>query len=393
MARGADWGALTMLQTLLLLSLSLQLMDVALGQESCLEQREALKTLRQLQKLLTEHETSNQRGLKTLNRRLTRLRDLLTKGDPAESCPRVKPPRHGRILGGKTKAGHEIHVACDPGFQLLGSETRTCLANRTWSGEPAACAEPSPATNSSSLRPAKCSSLPGGQRCTCDPGYLIQPGALCQDVDECSLFQSRRAGSRICVHECVNTPGSFRCVCPQGYVPEPEQNSCKDIDECLAEQPPCAGPEKCVNLFGGFVCVDPECPRPRQNTSYIKTSARKCERTPCPMGSSSCTDAPHSISFHYLALQSQLPVPRVLFTMSAQKSSGSSQRFSIVRGRSQRGLLVRPAGGHRGELVLERSLTGPAELQLDVEMAEMSPHGVLGRHVFSLTIFVSQYPF
>ncbi|KAM4614417.1 fibulin-7-like [Discoglossus pictus] len=381
-----------MLRSILLLSVSLHLLGHCKS-KTCPEQREALRVLRQVQKLLSDHETSYLRGLKALNKRLTHLRGQILKGATKDACPRLKPPRHGRTLGGKLMVAHEVHFLCNPGYQLVGSETRTCLENQTWSGQTAVCtAELVSVTNTSTLRPAKCTSLFGTQQCTCDPGYLIQPGALCQDMDECSLFQNK-PDSKICVHECVNTPGSYHCVCPKGYVLDSKQNSCQDIDECSSGQASCTGGGQCVNLFGGVVCVQPECPKPRQNTTYIKTSGHQCERTPCPMGSSSCLDAPHSISFHYISVQSQLPVPRVLFTMTAPRSLGDTQRFTITRGKGHHGLEVRQAGRHRGELVLNRSLIGPIELQVDVEMAEMSQRGILGKHIFNVTVFVSQYPF
>ncbi|XP_072278273.1 fibulin-7-like [Pyxicephalus adspersus] len=372
----------------LLLAVALHLLGLSAGQ-ICSEQREALRTLRQVQKILGEHEASYLRGMRSLNRRLNQLRSHLQK-DGKDSCPPLKPPRHGRMLGGKVKVGHEVHFLCYPGYRLLGSETRTCQDNRTWSGLTASCAE-SP-TNSSNLRPARCSSFQGTQHCTCEAGYVIQPGGLCQDIDECGLFHGSLL-AKICVHECVNTPGSYHCVCPQGYILDSSQNSCQDIDECESEQNACAGGQICVNLYGGFTCVRPECPKPKHNTTYLKTSAHQCERTPCHVSSAACLDAPHSISFHYIAVQSQLPVPRVLFTMTAPRSLGDSQRFTITRGKGQRGLEVRQAGRHRGELILGKSLSGPAEVQVDVEMAEMSAQGVLGRHIFTVTLFVSQYPF
>lgn len=35
-------------------------------------------------------------------------------------------------------------------------------------------------TNTSTVRPAKCSTFQGVQHCACDPGYVIQTGGLCQ---------------------------------------------------------------------------------------------------------------------------------------------------------------------------------------------------------------------
>ncbi|KAG8437303.1 hypothetical protein GDO86_008128 [Hymenochirus boettgeri] len=380
------------MKIVLVLSVLLQLLWICNG-EACSEQQEALRVLRHVQKLLTDHEVSYQRGLKALNQRLTNIKDQLIKVDTKGNCPRLKAPRHGRVLGGKLKPGHEVHFLCDPGYRLLGSETRMCQSNQTWNGETAICtAEMVSVANTSLQKPAKCSSFHSTQHCICDPGYQIQPGAICQDIDECSLFQSREE-SKICLHECINTPGSYYCVCPQGYVLDVSMNSCQDTDECNSEQASCLGGELCVNLHGGFICARPECPKPKYNTSYIKTSIQQCERTPCLLGSKSCLEAPHSISFHYIALQSQLPVPRILFTMTAPRSLGDSQRFSITRGKAYRGLEVRQSGRHRGELVLNKTLNGPTELQVDIEMAETSSRGLLGKHIFSVTIYVSQYPF
>ncbi|KAG8562407.1 hypothetical protein GDO81_015666 [Engystomops pustulosus] len=364
------------------------------SRKACPEQREALKVLRQVQKLLTDHEASYLRGMRTLSRRLNQLKGQLQIQEDKDSCPPLKPPRHGRVLGRKLKAGHELHFLCDPGYQLTGSESRTCMNNQTWSGQPAICSELMSVANTTSttLRPAECSTFQGIQHCACDPGYVIQSGGLCQDIDECDLYQGK-AGSKICVHECVNTLGSYNCVCPRGYLLDAHPNSCKDIDECVSNRSACTGGEQCVNLYGGFTCVRPECPKPKMNVTYVKISGHQCERTPCPLGSSSCMDAPHSISFHYIPLQSQLPVPRVLFTMTAPRSQGDSQRFTLTRGKAHRGLEVRQAGRHRGELLLTKSVSGPAEIQVDVEMAEMSPQGILGRHVFTVTLFVSQFTF
>lgn len=380
-----------MLKTILLLTFSLQLLGDCEGQ-ACAEQREALRVLRQVQKLLTDHEASYLRGIRTLSRRLNQLRGQMQRREDKDSCPQLKPPHHGRILGRKLKMGHELHFLCDPGYHLTGSESRTCMDNHTWSGHPAICSELTSLTNTSTVRPAKCSTFQGVQHCACDPGYVIQTGGLCQDIDECGLYQGK-AGSKICVHECVNTPGSYHCLCPQGYLLDLQQNSCRDIDECTSNKSACPGGEQCVNLYGGFTCVRPECPKPKLNVTYVKISGHQCERTPCLLGSSSCLDAPHSFSFHYIPLQSQLPVPRVLFTMTAPRSQGDSQRFTLTRGKGHRSLEVRQAGKHRGELLLTKSVSGPVELQVDVEMAEMSPQGLLGKHIFTVTMFVSQYTF
>lgn len=58
----------------------------------------------------------------------------------AASCPALQAPADGKKFGTKYLVDHEVHFACDPGFQLLGSSTRTCQANGSWSGQEPHCA-------------------------------------------------------------------------------------------------------------------------------------------------------------------------------------------------------------------------------------------------------------
>nr|XP_016854065.1 PREDICTED: fibulin-7 isoform X2 [Anolis carolinensis] len=220
----------------------------------------------------------------------------------------------------------------------------------------------------------------------------MQAGGICQDVDECALFQSRRH-SRICLHECVNLPGSYRCTCPKGYRFQAEQNSCHDVDECADNQHNCSPGQTCVNVFGGFRCVRPECPKTFLNTTYVKTSPLQCERSPCAMESGACRKAAHAISFHFLSLPSNRSVPRVLFKMSATRFVGDSLRFGILGGNGQGRLVVQRSDQHTGELVLTRPVLGPATLEAELEMSEFSRKTLLGKHLFRVTLFVSQYEF
>lgn len=58
----------------------------------------------------------------------------------AASCPALQAPADGRKFGSKYLVDHEVHFACDPGFQLLGSSTRMCQANGSWTGQEPRCA-------------------------------------------------------------------------------------------------------------------------------------------------------------------------------------------------------------------------------------------------------------
>lgn len=57
----------------------------------------------------------------------------------AETCPQPVVPPNGRMLGRSMRVGHDVHFVCDAGFRLVGSETRACRQDRTWSGTQPSC--------------------------------------------------------------------------------------------------------------------------------------------------------------------------------------------------------------------------------------------------------------
>ncbi|XP_044289858.1 fibulin-7-like [Varanus komodoensis] len=365
--------------------------------QDCLTRQQVANLLQQVQKLLSSHEAAQQQHLRDFRKQLAVLHGTLQRAKPsgtqAESCPLLPAPLNGRRLGRKRAVGHEVHFTCHLGFRLAGSETRTCLENHTWSGQQPSCKSWATLSNASFSRQPRCADNPlGSRQCSCDAGFQMRAGGLCQDVDECQTFQSS-PHTRICLHECVNLPGSYQCVCPSGYWIQTDQNTCHDLDECAENQHNCSHGQSCVNTFGGFRCVRPECPKTQLNTSYVKTSAWQCERSPCPMDSKACQRAAHSISFHYLPLQSNRGVPRVLFKMSTSRFVGDSLRFAILGGNGQGKLAVQRSDQHTGELVLTRPVVGPATLQAELEMSEYAQKSLLGKHIFKITVFVSQYEF
>ncbi|XP_066493893.1 fibulin-7-like [Tiliqua scincoides] len=405
--------------------------------QGCLSKQQVTNTIWQMQKLLSSHEAAQLQSLRNLKKQLTVLQGNVNKHSAKrnESCSLLPAPANGRRLGKKMVVGHEVHFVCDLGFLLVGSETRVCLENRTWSGQQPLCKSindcasnpcanggtcvdgilrysclcPSgwsgstcqvplysywvTLSNSSFHRQPRCADTPlGSRQCSCDAGFQMRAGGLCQDVDECQIFQSSRH-SRICSHECVNLPGSYRCTCPEGYQLQTDKNTCNDVDECAENHHNCSHGQTCINIFGGFRCVRPECPKAQLNTSYVKTSALQCERSPCPMDSKACQRAANSISFHYVPLQSSRPVPRVLFKMSTSHFVGDSLRFAILGGNAQGKLVVQRLDRHTGELVLTRPAVGPMTLEAEVEMSEYAQKVLLGKHIFKVTVFVSQYEF
>ncbi|XP_063168897.1 fibulin-7-like [Candoia aspera] len=430
-------GEQKMLPKLVTLVMVLSILPLPLSStQNCLSKPQVAAAVRQMQKLLLAHEAAQLRTLRTLKKQLALLpggaRKLPAKQN--ERCALPSAPSNGRRLGRRTAVGNEVHFVCNLGFTLIGSETRACLANRTWSGRPAFCksiggcaSQPcanggtcadgvyrytclcpsgwsgstcqapvysygAAMSNAAFSRQPHCAENPGGLRqCSCDAGFQLT-GGLCQDVDECRLFQSNYH-TRICLHECVNLPGSYQCTCPDGYRLQAEQNRCSDVDECAGNQHNCSRGQTCINVFGGFRCVTPECPKSQFNTTYVKTSALQCERSPCPMGSQACQKAAHAISFHYLPLQSNRTVPWVLFKMSTSRPLGDSLRFALLGGNSQGKLAVQRSGQHTGELVLVRPALGPTILEAEVEMSEFAQKILLGKHIFKVTVMVSQYEF
>ncbi|KAJ1081865.1 hypothetical protein NDU88_002038 [Pleurodeles waltl] len=392
-----------MLRVLAFFVLGLLRLEGSEGQ-GCVTKHQVMSAVRQMQKVLSTQEATYLQGVRNMKKQLTMLQSELQKqaSKSNDSCPALAAPVNGKKLGRKAVVGHEVHFLCEPGYQLIGSESRTCQDNRTWTGQQPHCktvVSTTPTmrsrawvTNSPFSRQPRCAESGGSRQCTCDSGFLIKAGGLCQDVDECELFQINRQ-NRICIYECINTPGSYRCTCPSGYLLNTEINSCEDVDECAKNEHNCSLSEMCINVYGGFQCVRPECPKPRLNTSYVKTSNYQCERNPCPMDSKACRLAANSISYHYLPLHSNRSVPKVLFTMSTSHTMGDSLRFAIVGGTGHSALAVERSDRYTGVLTLNSPVTGPATIEVELEMIEMSRKTLLGRHIFHVTIFVSQYDF
>uniref|UniRef100_A0A8C3GTY1 Fibulin 7 n=1 Tax=Corvus moneduloides TaxID=1196302 RepID=A0A8C3GTY1_CORMO len=373
--------------------------------QSCLSRQQLLAAIRQMQQLLKGQETRFSEGLRAVRSRLSTIHASLAKAapePPAASCPALQAPADGRKFGSKYLVDHEVHFACDPGFQLLGSSTRMCQANGSWTGQEPHCAAPptwSVTDDPAFSRQPRCAQIAQTQQCSCDPGFHMSGTAsngICQDLNECEVYQ-QEGGPRLCAHACVNIPGSFRCSCPAGYVLLGDGKSCEDIDECSLSQDNCTSGSTCINTGGGFQCVTPQCPPAAGNVSYVKTSLFQCERNPCPMESRSCHQAPKTISFHYLPLPSKLQTPAPLFRMATAAAPGrpgpDSLRFGIAGGNNRGHFVVQRSDRHTGELILVQSLQGPRTIHVDVDMAEYLDRVFQAKHLSKITIFVSPYAF
>ncbi|KAI3371473.1 hypothetical protein L3Q82_023571 [Scortum barcoo] len=398
--------------------------------QECPSTHDLLNSLRQVEKMLAVHEASYQQGLRSLRKKMSALHNsTMAIFKTGASCPKPEPPAHGRRLGRVFAVGHEVHFLCKPGYELIGPCGRECLnstGNSLASFSPAApsssltvsaalssssssssASSPSPLSSlsptsspSSSVRPSHCTHFLGSTRCTCDVGFTIsgRDNNICTDiVDECHLFPLGQPGRPALRPSVREHSWQFPLLLSRRLRPRRGRSQLcrsevKDIDECESRTHNCTADQACVNTYGGFQCVRVECPRIK-NATYIKTSIMRCERNPCMLGDKGCSQAPNSISFHFLSVVSNMSAPRVLFRVSAARVLGDTLRFGLAGGRGRGHFSVQRSGRQTGTLLLVTPVQGPATLEAEVEMSELERHALLGRYLTKVTLFVSPHDF
>ncbi|TDH17090.1 hypothetical protein EPR50_G00005160 [Perca flavescens] len=116
--------------------------------QDCPSRQEIQGSLKQVQKLLSAHEASYLQSLRNLKKKINVLQSSTGKQTTRvinSTCPKLDAPINGRKLGKSHGVGHEVHVLCDPGYELVGSESRVCQESLTWSGQQPTCRGESPA--------------------------------------------------------------------------------------------------------------------------------------------------------------------------------------------------------------------------------------------------------
>ncbi|KAA0724162.1 Fibulin-7 [Triplophysa tibetana] len=331
------------------------------GHNDCWCGQELQNTLRQVQKLLSSHQTSFQQSLRSVHKKLSLLQNNTVK--------------QSKLNTGKQSTIRD-------GTEYNNASVAASASSSSYSSQPP-----------NTTRPSRCIEFLGSSHCTCEQGYSISrlDTKLCTDLDECELYRRTQPG-RLCLHTCVNTAGSFFCQCPSGYSLARDSRSCHDIDECVRGAHNCSRGQVCVNTHGGHRCVEVECPRFR-NATYMKTSALRCDRNPCLQEDKACLQAPLSVNFHFMSVVSNMTAPTVLFRLSAARVLGDTLRFGLMGNRGVQYFTIQRSGRQTGQLVLINSVQGPATLQANIEMSELEKKVLLGRYVTKVTLFVSPYNF
>uniref|UniRef100_A0A8C1LPZ8 EGF-like domain-containing protein n=1 Tax=Cyprinus carpio TaxID=7962 RepID=A0A8C1LPZ8_CYPCA len=226
----------------------------------------------------------------------------------------------------------------------------------------------------------QCFNLLGSYICQCDQGYELASNSVsCVDIDECAF------SSYMCQYVCINSPGGYSCICPEGYQLQ-RTRMCQDINECDTGHE-CREDEMCWNYYGGHRCY----PKNPCQEPYVLTSENRCS---C-QSAGACRGLPQSIIYKYMSIHSERTVPADIFQIQATNIFPSAHySFRIKAGNDGGEFFLRRFSSVGAMLVLTKSLEGPQELIVDLEM--ITQHTAMTYRSSSflrLTIIVGPYPF
>ncbi|NXX20187.1 FBLN7 protein, partial [Podargus strigoides] len=188
--------------------------------QECLSQQQALGVVRQMQKLLAAQEAAHLRGTRGLRQQLSLLQSQLQRQATKrnESCPQPPVPLNGRMLGRSVRVGHDVHFVCDAGFRLVGSETRACRHDRTWSGTQPFCRSIDDCSSNPCANGGTCMDGNRSYTCLCPRGWS---GPSCQSpvyACRCPYWVTLSNASFSRQPRCAEgRPGARRCSCDAGF--------------------------------------------------------------------------------------------------------------------------------------------------------------------------------
>ncbi|XP_065599964.1 P-selectin-like isoform X4 [Cyrtonyx montezumae] len=185
----------------------------------------------------------------------------------AVTCPVLRAPQHGELncshLHGIFTFGSMCDFSCQPGFELIGPESRECTARGTWTGDTPQCKAIScPVLSAPEHGELSCSHLHGnftfGSTCdfSCLPGFvLIGPQSRecmatrtwtgdtsrCKAVT-CTMLSAPQHGELNCSHLHGNFTFGSTCdySCQPGFeLIGPERRECTALGTWSKDTPQC----------------------------------------------------------------------------------------------------------------------------------------------------------
>lgn len=224
----------------------------------------------------------------------------------------------------------------------------------------------------------QCINVLGSFLCKCDIGYDLAADAVsCQDINECAY------SPYMCQYECLNKLGSYACSCPEGYQLQGTR-LCQDINECESGHN-CNEEQMCWNYQGGFRCY----PKNPCREPYVQTGEGRCSCQSVEI----CRGLPPSIVYKYMSLSSERTVPADIFQIQATSVYPNMvNTFRIKAGNQGDEFFLRRTSNVSAMLVMTRSLRGPREHVVDLEMITQNS-GINLRSLLRLTIIIGAHPF
>ncbi|XP_046698665.1 EGF-containing fibulin-like extracellular matrix protein 1 isoform X2 [Silurus meridionalis] len=285
--------------------------------------------------------------------------------EPSPTNPRVPPivnPAAGN-LPDRRVSGSYRNMHCSPGFAL--DEQNYCKDVNECQSQP--CDH-------------QCYNLIGSFICHCRQGYeLASDSVSCLDIDECAFSRY------MCQYACINSPGEYSCTCPVGYELQGTR-MCQDINECETGHQ-CGEDEMCWNYYGGVRCY----PKNPCQEPYVRTSENRCVCS----STSACRGLPQSIVYKYMNIHSDRTVPADIFQIQATNIySNTHNTFRIRAGNEGGEFFLRRSSNVSAMLVMTKSLEGPLEIILDLEMiTHHTTTNYRSSSLLRLTIIVGPFSF
>ncbi|XP_044256252.1 fibulin-1-like [Tribolium madens] len=276
-----------------------------------------------------------------------------------------------------------------------------CHCKEGFRGKGNSCEDIDECKENAGLCEHRCVNIWGSYRCACKQGFILSyDNRTCTDIDECEKFKDKK----LCVGICDNVPGSYQCKCPDGYRLGSDGRTCIDIDEC--QQNVCPHHDDiCLNTRGGYKCYTINCPhnyiRDPQHKGRCKLPQNFCDRRDVQ-----CILMPEQYTYHYVTLVSKLPILREsvqFFQINGPRWAITRAEFSMevvtvqapygVEKADERYFKMVKLDPNAMKLFLVRSIEGPQEIQLKVQM-HLYQNNILTANVVSyIFIVVSAYPF